>query len=325
MSSHLRYSFPQTVNECPINENIKVLLNTKIEKKLLNNLIIYGEYYTCKSILVDSIVRDYYKTLKSNDNYYISYNPILNKINKSFEQIVSDLNKSYIYNQSYKKIVIIDDFDLSQNSFQQSLNSLLDCYPNITFILICTAIENLDQGVISRFSVIYLEKISYECYKEYLDNRLFRLNNINIVDIVLQQMYVYSNGDIHFSINHFDVLYKLYGNDITLTKFVNLYNIPDVITITNFLKLCIDPDSNLSQCINECRKIYNMSYSSQEILEFMWELLKDFNVDKILEESKQQMCLKLCDSICKISKFGESLIQLLICIIKIYSITHTDS
>lgn len=305
--------YPETIDDCYVNKNIKTKIKKLIDNNTLQNIIIYGNSNTCKTTFVNVILNTYYKNISNKQDYYFYINPLIDKNIKNISKIISLFCNTSIHNyqSKYKKIVIIDDANYIHHKIQHQISTFLLRYPNVIFIIVSNNIIDIIDKIQSNCLILYLEKLMKNEYINYI-KLICNKENIKIDNSTINLLYILSNGDIRFSLNQIYALSITYDKIISEENFIKVYRIPNQITIKKIIDLCLNKD--IKNVINICHQLYEEDFSCNDILINIFNVLSEYDI----EECKKLHMLKIIGKrIYNNSIFIESILQLERCLIKV--------
>lgn len=320
-----KYS-PKTLDECYVDQDIKNKFHKLINNNTLQNMIVYGIHYTCKTSFVNVIINEYYKNIPNKQDYYYYINPLSDK-NKNIKSIIDVFHKNIIkdYNPQYKKIIIIDDINYVKPKIQHQISTFLTLYSNIIFFIISTDISETNEKIQSPCMIIHLEKRTKEEYIKYI-NYVCVSEHIPITNDVINQLYILSDGDIRYTLNQVQALYTCFQN-LTLENFSRIYKIPDQILITELINLCLNKE--IGKVILKCDELYKSNFSCNDILSGMFNAMIEYDVNnnininvnvKFSEYKRITFMYILGKKIYMTNKIIESILQLEECLIKLCNV-----
>ena len=244
------------------------------------NLLFIGSNNTFKSKIITLLVEEYYnkkrinyKNLVMNIDFFmdITYSNSINEI-KTFCKT----------NTLHPKIIVIDNFDIINESNQQYLKKWMDNCKNTFFIFGCENTNKINEIIQTRITPIYIEDLNTDNYRELIET-ISKKENI-IIDNV-DDLLKYKNMSIYFIYNLF---YKL-----KLLKKTHIVDIIPYITLIDYtlfdnyfdlLKHDNSSDSNdsndsihLKQAIEILFGLYDKGYSLIDIYHFLYEYIKVTN------------------------------------------------
>jgi DNA polymerase III delta prime subunit len=263
--------------------NKKDILNT-VNLHISNqdmNLLLIGSSITFKSIALQLIVKKYYNTQNiQNYNSYILILDCFNDIN------ISNLNndiKTFCKNKTlHKKFLIIDNFDIINETNQQYLKLLIDTCPNTFFIFGCENTNKINEIIQTRTTPIYFEDPSIEQYREIITNICIKEQ----ISFDIKPLLEYKNITAYFIYNLFNKLKLLKKTNIEdITPYIIIIDTKEYDKYNELVKI-----NNVKQATKVLFDLFDKGYSLLDIYNFLYEYYKLLDTDykyKFIE----QICL----------------------------------
>jgi len=256
---------PINLEDFNLNTNLLHILNTFIDMNQLNILFI-GESGTGKTILIDAIIRKYYKeytynTYKDNILY-------INNLNGHgidyFRTDVKTFCQTHSIIPDKKKIVILDDIDLINEQHQQVFRNIIDKYSfNIHFIASCSNIQKIIENIQSRFNLINLLPVCKEELQRIMDN-IIEKENIIIEEDAKNLLLMISNNTIKILINYLEKI-KLLDKPINISILEHICTNISFTTFESFTSLI--KQKELQKSVELIQQLYDVGYSVLDILD----------------------------------------------------------
>ncbi len=256
---------PINLEDFNLNTNLLHILNTFIDMNQLNILFI-GESGTGKTILIDAIIRKYYKeytynTYKDNILY-------INNLNGHgidyFRTDVKTFCQTHSIIPDKKKIVILDDIDLINEQHQQVFRNIIDKYSfNIHFIASCSNIQKIIENIQSRFNLINLLPVCKEELQRIMDN-IIEKENIIIEEDAKNLLLMISNNTIKILINYLEKI-KLLDKPINISILEHICTNISFTTFESFTSLI--KQKELHKSVELIQQLYDVGYSVLDILD----------------------------------------------------------
>jgi DNA polymerase III delta prime subunit len=262
-------------------DEILSLLNKYIDENKMNLLFI-GSNNTFKSKIITLLVDEYYtkkKIYNHKDNGLVMNIDCFMDI--TFSNSINEIKTFCKTNTIQPKIIIIDNFDIINESNQQYLKKWMDTCKNTFFIFGCENTNKINEIIQTRITPIYIEDLNSDNYRELIEI-ISKKENIIIDNI--DDLLNYKNMTIHFIYNLF---YKL-----KLLKKTHIKDIIPYITIidySNFDKYFDLITKKLKNAIEILFSLYDSGYSLIDIYHFMYEYIKVSN-----HPNKYLIIEKLC-------------------------------
>jgi DNA polymerase III delta prime subunit len=188
----------------------------------------------------------------------------------TFSNSINEIKTFCKTNTIHSKIVVIDNFDIINESNQQYLKKCMDHCKNTFFIFGCENTNKINEIIQTRITPIYIEDLNTDNYRELI-NTISKKENIIIENV--DDLLKYKNMTIYFIYNLF---YKL-----KLLKQTHIKNIIPYITLMdytlfdNYFELLNNKD--LKKGIHILFTLYDKGYSLIDIYHFMYEYIKVSN------------------------------------------------
>jgi hypothetical protein len=265
----------------PNKEEILLKINEYIEENKMNLLFI-GSNNTFKSRIIYLLVEEYYKK-KGIHNYKHLVMNIDCFMDITFSNSINEIKTFCKTNTSNKKMIIIDNFDIINESNQQYLKTWMDNCKNTFFVFGCENTNKINEIIQTRVTPIYLDDLTHVQYNELIE---LIMNKEEIIIDNIECLFKYTNITIYFIYNLFNKLKLLKKKKIEdITKYITLidYNIFD-----NYFEL-IKTKIHIKEPINLLFDLYDKGYSLIDIYYFMYEYIKISN-----HEYKYKIIEKLC-------------------------------
>ena len=199
---------------------ILALLDHYIENSM--NLLFIGSNNTFKSRIITLLVEEFYKKKKINVFKHLVMN-IDCFMDITFSNSINEIKTFCKTNTIQPKIVVIDNFDIINESNQQYLKKWMDNCKNTFFIFGCENTNKINEIIQTRITPIYIEDLNTDNYRELIET-ISKKENIIIDNI--DDLLKYKNMSIYFIYNLF---YKL-----KLLKKTHISDIIPYITLIDY-------------------------------------------------------------------------------------------
>ncbi len=258
MNTFINEFRPRRFSDYDKDEHILFILKTLMEIDQLN-IILVGGQDSGKTVLLDTIVEEYYGGKDDNILY-------INSLKEQGIQYFRTEVKSFCQTSSTidgkKKMIVIDDLDTMNSQTQQSFRNYIDKYNhNVNFIMSCTSIYKVIDSIQSRIHVLKLTTPTPDVLYRIM-NRIVERKRISISDASKEFIVNISNHSIRVLIHHLEKLYLLGESDEdsvqTCCTHIN-YKLFDEYTLL-MKKGC------LKEAIMFILEIYNLGYSVMDII-----------------------------------------------------------
>jgi len=187
---------PQDLCEliAPNKEELLNQIYQHIENQTMNLLLI-GKPTTFKTRAIHLIVKEYYK--KEGVHAYGSLTMSLDCFNDiTFSNTNNDIKTFCKTNSSHKKFLIIDNFDIINESNQQYLKNIMDTCKNTFYIFGCENTNKINEIIQTRVSPLYFHDLTKENYEEMITiiskNENIPLDIKSLLNSNLSPYYIYN-------------------------------------------------------------------------------------------------------------------------------------
>jgi DNA polymerase III delta prime subunit len=217
------------------------------------NLLFIGSNNTFKSRIITLLVEEFYSKKKINVYKHLVMN-IDCFMDITFSNSINEIKTFCKTNTIQPKIVVIDNFDIINESNQQYLKKWMDTCKNTIFIFGCENTNKINEIIQTRITPIYIEDLTIENYRELIET-ISKKEKIIIDNI--DDLLKYKNMTIYFIYNLF---YKL-----KLLKKTHVKDIIPYITLIDYTQFDIYFDlvhKDLKKAMDELRSNSPPSNSS---------------------------------------------------------------
>jgi DNA polymerase III delta prime subunit len=185
----------------------------------------------------------------------------------TFSNSINEIKTFCKTNTVHPKIVVIDNFDIINESNQQYLKKWMDYCKNTFFIFGCENTNKINEIIQTRITPVYIEDLNMDNYKELIET-ICEKENIIIENV--DELLKYKNMTIYFIYNLF---YKLKLLKQTHIKDIIPYiTLIDYTLFDNYFELL--NNKNLKNGIDILFGLYDKGYSLIDIYHFMYEYIK---------------------------------------------------
>lgn len=259
---------PQTLHDIVLDPNNRRIFDNIVKSQKFPNLLFYGPPGTGKTTSIVNLISAYQNfSLQSNDNLkedkrdqlesFMKHMVIhLNASDERGIDIIRNQINMFVYSHSLfyqgTKYVILDEIDYMTKNAQCALRNLLQTFkPNVRFCLICNYISRLDESLQGEFIKIRFNQLPEKNILSFLD-------------------YINIQEKLKHSKNNLLLIKNMFQSDIR--SMINYLQANQQIT-QNRKILKSDDWDQLSNII--------LDSSMDEILQYIEELSRDHNLDKI--------------------------------------------
>ena len=266
------------------------LLYTLINTNNINILFI-GNRGSGKTSLINSTIREYYKTdvIPKQNVLYINnlkdqgIQYYRNEV-KTFCQIKSDISGK-------KKFIVLDDIDNINEQSQQVFRNCIDKYSkNVNFIASCINSQKVIESLQSRFLILKIKPVSNKLLKSIL-NKIKKNENIDINNEVSNFLITICNNSIRLLINYLEK-FKLIDSNISISDAKNICTNISFFDYETYTKYWYN-EKNSEKSITYIFNIFYKGYSVMDILDNYFTFIK---ITKIIPENIKYKIIKI---ICK--------------------------
>jgi len=245
---------------------ILALLDHYIENNM--NLLFIGSNNTFKSRIITLLVEEFYRKKKINVFKHLVMN-IDCFMDITFSNSINEIKTFCKTNTVHPKIVVIDNFDIINESNQQYLKKWMDTCKNTFFIFGCENTNKINEIIQTRINPIYIEDLDIDNYRELIET-ISKKENIIIENV--NDLLKYKNMNIYFIYNLFYKLKLLKQNYVKdIIPYIKLI---DYTQFDNYFELI---HTDLKGSIKILFDLYDKGYSLIDIYHFMYEYIKVTN------------------------------------------------
>jgi DNA polymerase III delta prime subunit len=284
----------------------KSVLRTLLQMDDLN-IIFIGNTCSGKTILLNTLIREYYGLV--NQEPLPEHNILF--INNLKEQGVSYFrNELKTFCQSHslirgkKKMVIIDDIDTMNEQSQQVFRNFMDKYRhNVHFLSVCTNIQKVIESIQSRLHIIRIEPTTKSQIEELYD-RIVADCKMEIAADARVHLLSFCQNSIRALINNMEKIWIL-GKPIDLETCIKICGI-DTTQYEKYLRALRSQD--VGAAIKIMYDIHDYGYSVIDIMETLFSYMK--STDILTEEEKYKIIQAFCKYITVFYTVHENIIEL---------------
>ena len=290
------------------NDSIISILKTFIEIDNLNILFL-SDIGNGKSSFINVLISEYYKGVPlCHQNENILYiNSLKEQGINYYRSDVKTFCQTCSVIKNKKKIVVLDDIDLTNIQSQQVFRNCMDKYKhNVHFISSSSNIQKVIENLQSRFTIVKLNPLKKENMKK-IANKITQLENIVLTDEAKNFVIEISNNNVKTLLNYLEK-FKILNEPITIEVAMNICsNISFHIfaKYTEYIK-----DQKLYDAIEILYSIYDKGYSAMDIYDSYFLFVKMTNI--LNETQKYEIIPILCKYINIFHNVNEDEIELAI-------------
>jgi DNA polymerase III delta prime subunit len=298
---------PYYIKDFKLNKHTEGALQTFLKMDDIN-LLLYGNMGCGKTMLLESIVREYYG-LSPNDSfpeYNIMY---INNLREQGIGFYRNEMKTFCQSQSIiygkKKMIMIDDIDNVNEQSQQVFRNYIDSYKkNIHFVSVCTNMQKVIESIQSRVHILQIRPLTIPEIKLHMDY-IIKQENMNVHYDCKQYLLSVCNNSVRVMINYLEKLWLL-NQPITVELCKQTCSYMSTQHFDNYLQAFKKND--LKKAIQILQQLYDSGYSVIDIFDFFFTFLKSTSV--VDEETKYKIIPYLCKYITIFHTIHEDAIEL---------------
>lgn len=297
---------PQKLSDFKINNDSIPLIQSLISMETLNVLLV-GDRGTGKSVLIQSIVNDYYGSDSYNNNI-LTITTLKDQGISYYRTEVKTFCQTASIVPGKKKILVLDDLDSINEQSQQVFRNCMDKYgQNILFIASCTNTQKIIDSIQSRMTLIKLKVFT----NEQLDNiakTICLKEDIKLTNDARNFVISICNNSVRILINYlekFKLINKTINLDIATTSCTNI-PFKEFEKFTTYCKL--GNNENLHNALQIIKNLFDMGYSVMDILDSYFLFIKTTPI--LTEEQKYKTTSLICNYITIFHNIHEDEIEL---------------
>lgn len=301
------YKFqPLLFKDFEMESDMLQILKTLIDMNNLNMLFI-GDIGSGKTILLNSIIREYYASFnqKEYDENVLHINSLKEHGINYYRNDVKTFCQTCCSIKNKKKIVILDDLDLINEQSQQVFRNCLDKFShNVHFIASCSNIQKVIESLQSRFIIIKIKPLQREnLYK--IMQKIKICENIVIHPDAEEFILNICSNTAKILINYMEK-FKLLNQEITLDLANNVCTNISFHAFETYTKLL--QKTELANAIQVLYAIYDKGYSVMDILDNYFLFVKTTSI--LTEDDKYSIIPFICKYITMFHNIHEDEIEL---------------
>ena len=277
---------PNKLDDVILNNKHEILKNIHnyINNNTLNLLLI-GSFNTLKNVLIELIVKEYYNKYNlHNYNEYILNIDCFNDINLSNN--INEIKTFCKTIKSYKKCIIIENFDIITESNQQYIKILMDNNNETFFIFGCENTSKINEIIQTRMIPILIQDYTNHEYNELIDKIMLGEN----IYFNKNQLLEYKNLSPYFIFNLFNKLKLLkLNNSYNILEYIYIVDTKDFDIYTTHIK-----NNEIKLASNILFKLYDKGMSLLDIYNYLYEYYR--NIQDIYK-------YKFIEQLCKYIKY----------------------
>jgi replication factor C subunit 2/4 len=267
---------PQTLDNIIGNSEIILRLKKILYDGNMQNMIIHGPTGTGKTCSVHCLLRSLIpKNL---------YDDAILELNTSEDRgigVVRSRIKSFVQKkvklpEGIFKVIVLDEADSMQHGAQQALRRIIELYSyNTRFVFICNEITEIIEPIQSRCCIFKFNRLEKSEIRKVAEI-ICQNEKINYTSKGIDTILFTSSGDLRQTINNLQSTYSGYG-EITYDNVLKICDIPQPELLSNIIINA--QQNNFVESYNHITKIYNMGYSPIDIVNTLFDILKNSNIE----------------------------------------------
>ena len=198
----MNINLPTKLSDVIMQNKVEILALLDHYMETSMNLLFIGSNNTFKSRIITLLVEEFYRKKKINVFKHLVMN-IDCFMDITFSNSINEIKTFCKTNTIHPKIVVIDNFDIINESNQQYLKKWMDTCKNTYFIFGCENTNKINEIIQTRINPIYIEDLDIDNYRELIET-ISKKENIVIENV--NELLKYKNMNIYFIYNLF---YKL--------------------------------------------------------------------------------------------------------------------
>lgn len=306
---------PQNLDGFFASKKFKSVLKTLLQMNDLN-IIFIGNTCSGKTILLNTMIREYYgfvnqEPLPENNILYI--NNLKEQGVSYFRSELKTFCQSHSLIRGKKKMVIIDDIDTMNEQSQQVFRNFIDKYRhNVHFLSVCTNIQKVIESIQSRLHIIRIEPTTSNQIEE-LYEKIVRENGLVFTPEAKTNLLGFCRNSIRALLNNMEKIWILgngggvatHDHPIDLETCIKICGI-DTTQYEDYLIHLRDGD--LSGAIKIIYDVYDYGYSVIDIMESLFGYVKITTL--LSEEQKYKVIKAFCKYITVFYTVHENVVEL---------------
>jgi len=279
---------PQDINSIVQQNEIKLLLQYAFKTNILTHMLLYGPPGTGKTTTALSICRHFFNTSEINQllNEKIIKDRvlILNASDERGIKIVRDKIKNFAMSSMNDyidvpkfKIIILDEADAMTSDSQFALRRIIEKFTESTrFILICNYVTKIIPPLASRCMKLRFQSISTESL-DIIIQKIAKEECINVKQEFITRLNKITKGDLRKSINLLERT-NFIDPELKINSLNEISGQIDQEIIDDIWNQLIDIKTTMPQILLLVNKFKNLSYSSLNLLENLFNLIINSNL-----------------------------------------------
>jgi DNA polymerase III delta prime subunit len=301
-----------------ISDDMIHILETLIKMDNINILFV-GDSGSGKTSFLKAMIREYYNEYHPSefDNNVLYINSLKEQGINYYRNDVKTFCQTCSITKNKKKIVVLDDVDLTNEQSQQVFRHCIDKFKNnVHFITSCTNIQKVIESLQSRLVILKIKPLQKENLMVIVD-KITKIERINIHKDAREFILNISKNNAKIIINYLEK-FKLIDQEITLHLVNKICTDINFSIFKEYIELL--KDRKISHSIALLYDIYDKGYSVMDILDNFFLFIK--TSDFITEEIKYEIIPIICKYITIFHNIHEDEIELALFTNNLYYIFH---
>jgi len=317
---------PKLIHDVILDSGTQSKISNIIEEFEMPNIIITGTPGVGKTTTIKCIARSFYgKYMK---DYVLELNASDERGIKTVQDTIIDFcKKKIIINDSQNikcaehKMIILDEADNMTQKAQRLINTLMEKYHKTTrFAFTCNNSHDIIESIQSRCIIFRYHRVDKNSVVANL-KKICAAEQIPHEDDALEEIAIYSQGDMRNAINNLQLTYNSCNGEIIVDGVRKMCDKPQPFIIRDILNHCVKGD--IKQALTSTIHLKTSGYSGSDIM------LAMINTIKLSEhlEFNEATKIKLMEHVAKtayiISKGIDTNLQLSGCIASMSNDTYS--
>lgn len=261
---------PFFISDFGFDKDLIDVINTLIDMDNLNILFV-GDIGSGKTSLINSVIREYYKTNSSQEENILSINSLKDQGINYYRNDVKTFCQTCTSVPGKKRIVVLDDLDFMNEQSQQVFRNSIDKHSkNVHFISSCTNVQKLIESLQSRFIIIKMKPLKRENLEKIM-NSIKESENIVIHKEAESFILNVCNNTVKILINYMEK-FKLLNEPITMEIAKNICTNISFNTFEDYTNCLVK--NELVNALNIIYSVYEKGYSVMDILDNYFAFVK---------------------------------------------------
>jgi len=257
---------------CDFEQNSKILKDF-IDSDIIK-ILFTSKQSNGKTSLIKAVINEYYTDIDKYKENILFINNIKDYGVAYYKTDVKHFCKTPSLNDK-KKMIVLDDFDYITDQNQQIFKNIIECFPNIHFLLSCSNPQKVSLTIQSLLHIVEVKKISRDGLYKIYNN--IKTNEELVIDKEAEEYIIDSN--INQMINNMEK-YKLLKMDITLNIVKQISSDIKQSVFREYIEEL--KKGNLHNAIIIIYNLHKEGYSVIDILYNFYEFVKNDDVYNII-------------------------------------------